>query len=327
MDVLMPRVDGLEACRRIKETHGPDLPVVFMTGTEDRELRVRCKAAGADEFLLKPVDRFELLARVSTLLEVKAYHDLQRRQHELLEQELERTREQLLHADRLATLGTLAAGVGHEVKNLLHVLRSAGDFIEAAARQGRPPDPEDLALLRQGLAGLETHAGHLLRLGRPAAEEVRREDLRDVVARTLETLHTIGKTKYVQVAAEYAPGELPVKASRVRLEQVLVNLVGNAVDAFADRRRPDARLRVTALRRGPDAACCVADNAGGLSAEARRRLFEPYFTTKAAGKGNGLGLVVVKDIVSSHGGRLEVESVEGEGTSFTFTLPLDDAPA
>src|SRR5262249_4395596 len=119
LDVLMPGLNGIEACRRIREDLGRvALPIVLITAIAHRASRIRAKGLGAGDFLTKPVDDLELLARVRNLLRVKGYHDLREKQRETLQQDLERTRGQLLHVERLSTLGTLSCAVGHELNNI-----------------------------------------------------------------------------------------------------------------------------------------------------------------------------------------------------------------
>src|SRR5690242_2043022 len=102
LDVMMPGLDGVETCRRIRAGSGPErlLPVIFVTALGDRESRVRGKSVGADDYLAKPIDASELLARVRNLLDAKAYHDLRERQRQVLEQELERRQAALIRAER-----------------------------------------------------------------------------------------------------------------------------------------------------------------------------------------------------------------------------------
>jgi signal transduction histidine kinase len=323
MDLMMPGMDGLETCRRIKQVQGLlFLPVIFVTALHDRASRVECKAAGADDFLTKPVDPLELLARVGNLVKVKAFHDLQQHQQERLEVEVEGMRSQLLRADRLATLGNLAACVGHEIKNALSVLVGTLHFIAESSTLGEPAAQGDLDAIQWVAAQLDLHARHLLGFGRPAPEVQRSEDLRDLVRSTLEMLRVVGKTKRFEVRTVLPETSVRVLVDRIRIEQVLVNLINNAVDSFdgVSSRSPqiELELRQDAQDAG-NVRCTVRDNGAGIPAEVMERLFQPYFTTKQIG--NGLGLPVVKMIVESYGGEIAVESRVGEGTCFSFTLP------
>lgn len=324
LDVVMPVLDGFDTCRSIRhELEMLTLPVVFITSLDDRESRIRGKAAGADDFLIKPFDPEELRARVYNLLRVKAYHDLRARQQEYLERELDRMRAQLIRADRLATLGTLAAGVGHELNNICSVLVAVTEFIRENTEKEEPAQMEDVEDLETVAGHLKTHAKQLLNLGRPGPDHEKVLDLREIVKGTLAMLDLAGKTKYVQVETSLPDCDVPVTVNQTRIEQVFINLVGNAADAILGMEKRARKIRVVV--EPPDGEgrvpCRIEDEGPGMSPKQLERIFEPYFTTKAREKGTGLGLPVVKNIIESYGGALNVESSPGRGTTFTFDLP------
>ena len=200
LDMTMPGIDGVETCRRIrKELRLVDLPVVIVTGLADRASRTRGREAGCDDFLIKPVDPPELLLRVKNLLEVKAYRDMRERQRALLEEELAARSDQLLRADRLATLGTLACGVGHELANMVSALVTYVDLLRDGALRNEVADIGDLEALGTVSRHMRLHASHLLSLGRPGPDHAEQVDLREVVASILVLMSDVGKTKYVEV--------------------------------------------------------------------------------------------------------------------------------
>ncbi len=328
LDIMMPGLDGVEACRRIRASPGTErlLPVVFVTALGDRDARVRGKSAGGDDFLTKPIDATELLARVRNLLDAKAYHDLRERQRQLLEQELERRSTQLLRAERLATLGTLAGGVGHELNNICAVFLGTMHFVQENAAVGKPPEAEDLVQLLRVGEHLRVHAEHLLSLGRPGPDHAESLDLREVVTGTLAMLRATGRAKYIDIASELPGDPVLVTINRTRIEQVLINLVGNAADAVLGRDKPRVMVAVAPPDEGGYVQCRVEDNGVGIPEDQLQIIFEPYFTTKPPGRGTGLGLVVVKQIVESYGGHLHVSSVPGEGSVFAFDLPSATVP-
>ena len=322
LDVEMPGIDGIETCRRIRaELQELVLPIVFVTSRDDAASRVNAKRAGGDDVITKPVIAAEIRARVQTLLQKKAVIDASNRRSEAAEAELTKAREQLVRAERLATLGTMAGAVGHELNNMSAVLRSAVAEIERCRRTGEPLDDDLLADLSVVRDHVETHARHLLGLGRPGPDFAERADFRAVVRGTLEMLRHTGRTKYVDVQALLPPDDVPIFVNRTRLEQILVNLVVNAADAVTESKRQDGTVQVTLQRHGGRALCSVVDNGIGMPPEIVARIFEPYFTTKPEGVGNGLGLPVVKQLVEGLGGALVVETEPGEGTTFRFTLP------
>ncbi len=245
------------------------------------------------------------------------------RYHETLEAELERTRQQLLQVERLATLGTLSAGVGHELRNISTVLNSLrGSFIECAER-GVPPDLEELEELRWACEHVATHGRHLMDLGRPGQARVERLDLRELVSGSLSMLRTAGTIKHVKVSSSAPESPIWVQASRTRVEQVLLNLVSNAADAVESVRDRPAEVRVRLFEDGQQGfACCRVEDTGvGIPEEKLSSIFDPWFTTKPPGRGTGLGLPVVRTILQEYGGDLSVESQVGKGSAFTFRLP------
>ena len=329
LDVMMPEMDGFETCRRIREDMGDLLlPVVFVTALDDRESRIQGKAVGADDFLTKPVDAVELFARVDNLLKVKAYHDLRANQQQLLEEELTRTRERLIRADRLATLGTLTAGVGHELGNVATIISTARQMIEFKMEEEvngeHMIEPRVMAALVSAENHVQTHSKHLLAYGRPGPDTSEAMDLRDVITEVLEMLRISAKTKYVAVEADLP---VMVTANRTRVEQVLVNLVGNAADALAGikDRAPTINIALRERREDRRAECAVEDNGCGIPAADLESIFDAYHTSKPPGKGTGLGLPVVQGIIRSYGGEVTVSSDHGEGSCFTFDLPVADS--
>ncbi len=322
LDVMMPGLDGIETCRRIRADLGERfLPIIFVTALGDRDARVRGKVAGADEFLSKPIDEAELLVRVRNLLEVKAYHDMRDRQREVLEIELERRTALWLRAERLATLGTLASAVGHELNNVNAVLVSYTKFIRDRAALGLLPEEKDLDAIARMIEHLRTHAKHLLTLGRPGSEAIGALDLGEIADHVASMLRSVGRLKHTAVRIDRPARPVLVNANRGRLEQVLINLLGNAADAIADVTTREGRIDVQLRQEGDRVVVVVHDNGCGLSDEQRTRAFEPYFTTKPVGRGTGLGLLVVKQIVESLGGTVRIDSRLGEETSVTFDLP------
>jgi C4-dicarboxylate-specific signal transduction histidine kinase len=322
LDVMMPELDGIETCRRIREELGERvLPVIFVTALGDRDARVRGKIAGGDEFLSKPIDEVELLVRVRNLLHVKAYHDMRERQRELLEAELERRTALWLHAERLASLGTLASAVGHELNNVNSVLVSYLRFVRERAATGLPADAKDIDALTNMTEHLRVHARHLLDLGRPANDEVGTVDVGELAESVNEMLRSIGRLKHATVRVDRPRRPLLVRSNRGRLEQVLINLLGNAADAVSGVSGRERVVETFVRETSGRVLITVRDNGCGIAAHEIERVFEPYFTTKPTGRGTGLGLVVVKQIVESFGGSVRIESRAGEQTLVTVDLP------
>lgn len=323
LDVVMPEMDGFETCRLIREVmKNLTLPIIFVTSLDDRDSRVRGKALGCDDFLTKPFDPIELNTRVRNLLRIKEYHDLLARQKEMVEEELDRTRNQLLHADRLATLGTLAAGIGHELSNILSVQMMTIDLMRMTAEKGLPAREVDLERLSTATQHIATHSRYLLDYGRPGPQLAEKIDLREIINSTIEMLHVAGRIKLMKVETDLPESCVMSEVNRTRIEQVLVNLIGNAADAISGMTNRPKLIRVSLRELGPDRAqCSVQDTGCGIAPDKLATVFNAYYTTKPVGKGTGLGLAVVKNIVESYGGKVTVESTMDVGTTFSFDLP------
>jgi PAS domain S-box-containing protein len=238
---------------------------------------------------------------------------------------LDEARAELLRIERLATLGTLAAGVGHELNNLAQVLSINLGFARSAIEAGQVPDANCFADLEHAAGHVIQHAHHLLSFGRPGPDHSEPVDLRDVVRGTAAMLRHSGKLGHVALHFELGAAPLMVTVSRTRIEQVLINLLTNAADAFVNAGLGDAEVTIALERAGERVRCTVRDNGPGIAPEDLERVFEPFFTTKGD-RGTGLGLSVVRRIVRDYGGDVTVESRLGAGATFTFDLPLAPAP-
>jgi C4-dicarboxylate-specific signal transduction histidine kinase len=313
MDVMMPRLDGISACRRIREAHRL-MPVVLVTALADRDARIAGKAAGADDFLTKPIDAVELCARVRVLGHRKALADRILVERQRLVAELRVAQDAVARLERLATLGTLAAGVGHELKNLAQVVQGVGQDV----REGDPTLREEGAVM---LERVGKHLGflgqNLMRLGTAATEEVGAVDAGQIARQVHELMQRAGRLSGADVLLQVE--DCPAAHARsLELEQVLINLIGNAMDAVEG--QPERRVEIE-VGPGPlGVRLTVTDTGCGMTPEVLERVFEPYFTTKSDGRGTGLGLPVVRQRVESWGGAIELRSAFGEGTSAVVNL-------
>ena len=322
LDVLMPGLDGFEVCRRLRERVNRDyIPIILVTAMDDRHDLVRGLDVGADDFLRKPMHGAELRARVSNLLKVRAYHQLLASQRDHALATVEQLRQQVLRADRLAMLGTFAAGVSHELNNIAHVLRSALDLSSPEALQeqrGGDLDPREL------FTHVANHVTELsrtiLRIARPQEGPVPEANLGRVLEEVDQMLRLTGRTRHALVSLVLPQEACVIRGNPVHAQQVFLNLLSNAADAVSNVRTPSIEAGV---RLKPDGRieAWVRDNGPGMTVEVLTRIFEPFFTTKAPGAGTGLGLPVVKQLVESWGGQLLVESQPGSGTRMVLDLP------
>jgi two-component system NtrC family sensor kinase len=243
-------------------------------------------------------------------------------------EQLRQAHQRLLHADRLASLGQLAASVAHEINNPLSGVLNFSALMGRILRDdGIPPGRvlEFRAYLER-VTEQTARAGRivsdLLAFSRRSRPQRAAADLNAIVATTLSLVCHKLKLMNVEIERRLEQGLPPVSCDASQIQQVVLNLVMNAAEA---RRATGtaARVAVTTRAAGKDGVVlAVGDNAEGIPPEHLGRIFDPFFTTKGEAKGVGLGLAVVYGIVESHGGQIEVDSKVGAGTSFEVTLPL-----
>jgi signal transduction histidine kinase len=228
---------------------------------------------------------------------------------------------QVIQAEKLATLGQLAAGVVHELNNPLTSISVYGDYlVRLLGRAGAAGDVDKANKVVEGAARIQKLTRDLMSYARPSGE-YEWVAVNEVVRQALVFCEHVIKRSEAEVTLHLGD-ELPkVHAIRAQLHQVLINLVTNAVHAL-----PSSGGHVTLATELVDGGAAVqvrvADSGVGISTLDRNRVFEPFFTTKKDGKGTGLGLSIVKNIVEGHGGSVEFDSQVGQGTTFFITLPV-----
>jgi PAS domain S-box-containing protein len=226
--------------------------------------------------------------------------------------------QRIFQAEKLASLGQLAASVAHEINNPMTAVVTYADVLLQRARMaGNTADAEKLRKILESGNRILRFTRDLTSYARPAKERPEQVLLNVLLDRAVGYCeHVVAQSK-VSVVRDY--GELPpLSAVRANLEQVFVNLITNACHAMP----AGGQISLSTRCEGREAVVCVQDTGSGIEPSHLSRIFEPFFTTKTEGKGTGLGLSIVQRIVEKHGGRLSVESQLGLGTTFMVRLPL-----
>jgi signal transduction histidine kinase len=230
--------------------------------------------------------------------------------------DLASAQEQLVRREKLAMLGQLASSVGHELRNPLGVMTNAVYYLEMISPDRAGKTGEYLGILRTQLGLAEKIVSDLLDFARVKTPE------RTPVAldRLLEDqLRRVGGLNGIAIERSYDPAAPPAAIDAVQIGQVMFNLLTNAVQAMVGQADHGRLLLATRRAAADRVAFEVGDSGSGIAAEDRERIFEPLFTTKA--RGIGLGLSVSRTLVEANGGAIEVDSVPGDGATFTVTLP------
>jgi signal transduction histidine kinase len=320
-DLTGMRLEDLSECFHFQDSSGRDIPLTesavmrALAGkphVESRDLRVtfpdgRCK------WLHNSVHRFSIMGLSGVLVIMT---------DETTDVELQRVAEQI---DRLEMLGTLSKSLAHDFNNILQAIRSNA-FL--ALTDASVPESARVRLQQISLA-TETASElvrRLMQFGRSQELKVQQLQLNDLVS---DALRLLGPMLHSGISVHTDLGaNLPmVEADRVQMEQVLVNLILNSLEAMPGGGRLDIKTEVAepSLDRGSAeerfVLISVSDTGVGISEEAQPHIFEPFYTTKPAGQSTGLGLSSVFGIVRQHGGVIRVKSKLGEGTKFTISLP------
>lgn len=234
--------------------------------------------------------------------------------------------QQLSRAASLAVAGKLAAGIAHEVGTPLNIISGRAEILLRSV----PADDPGRAELQVIIDQIDRISGiirSLLDTIRPQKPEVQAVALAPVVDRLVALLSHMARRGDVSIVTD-VPGDLPrLAADPGQLQQVLLNLLVNAIEATPSGGRVGVTARACQSDGRPGVATMVADSGSGIPREVVSRIFEPFFTTKPTGQGTGLGLAICRDITQSHEGDLSVESRDGEGCTFTLWLPRHEASA
>ena len=320
-DWMMPEMSGPELIASIRELpEKQGLPIILLTANADERARIEGVDTGADAFLSKPFQNRELLATVRNLLSLKV------REGELegLVVELRQTQEQLVAQSRMATLGELASGLAHEIRNPMNLAQGGVEEITEALKEPERDKAFDqqieglVSLIQRGIDRIESVIGRLHRLSQVRKSKVGgSSDLAAVVEdlRSFLNLSEAGRGAQVELNI---PEGIEVGLDSGALNQVLLNLSLNAIQAggkdvtLSLTYEPHAQEDLVGMLR-------VTDNGPGIPDEVGERIFEPFYTGRA--EGTGLGLPLCRTIIREAGGRLWLDSDYAGGASFCIELP------
>ncbi len=307
VDMRLPDGLGTDLLAELKALQ-PNAEVILLTGYSTIEAASAAVKAGAFAYLSKPCATDDLLLNVrQAFRQVQAQVD-----HEAMTRRMQ-------IAEKLATVGTMTAGLSHEIRNPLN---SAGLQLTVLERQIskldeslRPPLLAPLRLVRDEIHRLDHLLQDFLQMARPREPKLQVVDLGSLIHRVLDFMQTDAERRSVTLVRHFERGPT-LKLDEDQFRQVVMNLCLNALEASP----PSSRVVVATVVDAHSVTMTVDDSGGGVPAALRERIFEPFFTTKPAG--SGLGLPIVHAIVAAHGGSLSVaDAPAGGGARFIVQLP------
>lgn len=251
-------------------------------------------------------------------------------ERERVEEELRQSRaelalriaeDRLRRSERLASLGTLAAGIAHEINNPVNTILMTAESALTAVRNGRPNGrlDEDLSVVVQEAERCGDIVRKVLDFVRERQPARKDEDVNELARSAVLMAQKVLRGRTPEIGVDLAEGVAPVNLSRAEMEQALIHLIRNGLES-SEGEEP-ANVVVRTRSEGDRVTIAVEDDGIGVAPQARDRIFDPFFTTRRDKGGAGLGLSLAHSIVTDHGGTIDVESEPGEGSVFRIELP------
>lgn len=323
LDMMMPQMDGMQVCRALRaDEQLCDCRIILLTARADDETKLSALQGGADDFLSKPFNSQEVLSRVHNLLEnIHLQRKLQARNRELEDAltRLGRAEAQLVQSAKMNALGSLTAGLLHEINNPLNFTRMAVQCARSRIPDSDLPTLDMFKDIHDGMTRISDIITSLRTFAYPESVSLEQSF---PAAQAIDLALRFSAHLCIGIVIDHPPSACDICGSVNQISIVLVNLLDNATKAIRETTDGRAgRITITTEQRGDRCLIAVSDNGVGMDAQRIQRAFEPFFTTSPIGQGMGLGLSICHTIIANHKGDIRIDSTPGAGTTITLSLP------
>ncbi|MBI5893672.1 MAG: response regulator [Deltaproteobacteria bacterium] len=312
LDIMMPKMDGYEVCKRVKADEKTRfIPVIMLTARASLDDKVVGLDVGADDYIAKPFNLRELSARVRSILTIR---ELQAR---------------LTETEKLAALGHMADGVAHEVRNPLMTIGGLARRVYEKLSNEQLKEYMDVII--RNVSRLENMMHHIDEYKKILVSELSDGNINDVVLDAISEAKEQARIKGESLGISFAPSIIVslsptlshIKMDKGNIKKAVLNIIQNAIEATHE--KGDINISTAYASDKRQIEVQISDTGCGIKKEDVKNIFNPFYTSKMTGA--GLGLTISHKIIEDHNGEIEVESKEGKGTVVIIRLPVSNIPA
>lgn len=333
LDIRMPEMDGFEVCQRLKaDENSRDIPVIFVSAMDDIRDKVRAFTVGGVDYVTKPFDPEEVLVRVSTHITMRRLQNDLKSQNDKLKLLMQKQREQeymMIEQSKMAAMGEMISAIAHQWRQPLNVLGLYIQDIELAYENSDINEAYIDKLVSNSMKQINFMSSTIddfRSYFTPNKEKVE-FSITEQINKTIDLLRPQLKVHNIEIHLE---GEhCTILGFPNEFKQVVLNIINNSKDAIIELQKDNNELRgiihIQGVKSDADYKIVLSDNGGGIDESNMEKIFEPYFTTKFPTSGTGIGLYMVKEIISRHySGSVNVRN-NSEGAEFILTIPINQS--